>query len=264
MKDTTSQNKDKLALLESSLRAVGRQNRSVEMLDHFEAYLSSSSDWMQNFAVPSLPNPDEWTSSVAELITLFQSRERPLRLEFFHELHPHLTEALEAAGLVCERRDPVMLLVAPELTTSRPALSDGIFRELEATDEGLLRSFLQSQSIAYGGAGDESALGWLPNFISGLASGALMASALEVDEQLASGASIQIGGGIGELAGVWTQPDHQRQGYALGLCYHLLERYFAGGFQLCWLSAAEGAQGLYRRLGFVAVGTQLNYSLQHP
>lgn len=261
MVDVASQNADKLAILEASLRAVGRQNRTLVELAHFDAYFSPTPDRIQNFAVPRLPNPSDWTKSVAELISLFKRRKRSLRLEFFHELHPHLAQTLEAAGLVCERQDPVMILMKESLATTPPPLPDGSLCKLESTNEPLLRAFLQNQSVAYGGSDDESALGWLPNFINGLGSGALMGHAVEKEGQLIAGASIQIGGGIGELAGVWTAPEARRQGYAHALCYHLLERYFAAGFGLCWLSAAEGAQTLYRRLGFAAIGTQLNYGL---
>ncbi|MEM7131821.1 MAG: GNAT family N-acetyltransferase [Chloroflexota bacterium] len=255
-----NQNETKLTILEASLRAVGRQNRAVETLDHFEAYIGTTLDWMQNFAVPCLPNPSDWTSPISALVALFEERKRPLRLEYFHELHPHLAVALESAGFACDRRDPVMALAAEDLLNAHSAQSDGRLLNLEAQDEPQLRSFLRNQSIAYGGAGDESSLGWLPNFISGLKSGDLMVAAIEQEGQLIAGASIQIGGGIGELAGVWTLPAHRRQGHAYALCHYLLRQYFAAGFEQCWLSAAEDAQELYRRLGFVAIGVQLNYS----
>jgi ribosomal protein S18 acetylase RimI-like enzyme len=70
---------------------------------------------------------------------------------------------------------------------------------------------------------------------------------------------IQIGAGTGELAGVWTDPQKRRQGLAYAVCRQLLAEYADAGFDLCWLSAAEGAQRLYEKLGFVRVGTQLNY-----
>lgn len=259
-----NEHESKLAKLESSLRAVGRQNRRVETLDHFEGYLGSTADWMQNFAVPRLPNPSSWAGPITELVALFKERERPLRLEFFHELHPGLAEGLELKGFALDRSDPVMSLDAADLVSSQPPLANGKLVNLDASNELHLRSYLKKQSIAYGGPGDDGSLGWLPNFISGLASGDLMVSAIEEENEnagnLVAGASVQIGGGIGELAGVWTSPDQRRQGYAFALCHHLLGEYFAAEYEQCWLSAAEDAQALYRRLGFVAIGTQLNYS----
>jgi predicted GNAT family acetyltransferase len=70
---------------------------------------------------------------------------------------------------------------------------------------------------------------------------------------------IQIGAGVGELAGVWTAARLRKQGLAYALCHRLLQEYAAAGYTLCWLSAAVGAQRLYEKLGFVTVGTQLNY-----
>ena len=124
-----------LAALEASLRVVGSQNRTVEVLDHFEAYLSSTADWIQNFAVPRLPNPDDWSAPVSELVALFDQRERPLRLEFFRELHPGLAEALEANGLELDRSDPVMSLDAPTLIPTVPSLANGRIFNLDASDE---------------------------------------------------------------------------------------------------------------------------------
>lgn len=255
-----SENTSKLDTLEASLRAVGRQGRAVEEMDHFEVYLGPNAEWMQNFAVPRLPNPVDWSAPVSALIALFAARERPLRLEFFHELHPGLADALEASGLTLDRRDPVMSLDRVALIDSVPEVVNGRIVDLDAANEPLLRTYLMNQSIAYGGAGDESSLGWLPNFISGLTNGDLMVSGIEKEGGLIAGASIQIGGGIGELAGVWTSPDQRRHGYALALCHHLLGEYFHAGYEQCWLSAAEDAQEIYRRLGFVAIGTQLNYT----
>jgi ribosomal protein S18 acetylase RimI-like enzyme len=74
-----------------------------------------------------------------------------------------------------------------------------------------------------------------------------------------TGAVIQIGEGLGELAGVWTDPLLRRQGLAYALCHRLLSEYAAAGYARCWLSAAEGAQRLYEKLGFVRRGVQLNY-----
>ena len=74
-----------------------------------------------------------------------------------------------------------------------------------------------------------------------------------------AGATIQIGGEIGELAGVWTAQEMRRQGLAFAVCHFLLREYFETGRSVCWLSAAEGALRLYEKLGFSRAGAQLNY-----
>ena len=93
----------------------------------------------------------------------------------------------------------------------------------------------------------------------------MLGAGLWQEGDFVSGATVQMGGplstGVGELAGVWTRPGRQRRGLAFAVCQRLLEDSFAAGSEMCWLSAAEGAEGLYERLGFRRVGTQLNYSL---
>jgi ribosomal protein S18 acetylase RimI-like enzyme len=84
------------------------------------------------------------------------------------------------------------------------------------------------------------------------------AGAVDVAGTPVAGAVLQYGGGIAELAGVWTHPDHRRRGHARVACHALLAEAFAAGLPLAWLSAAEGALRLYEGLGFVRVGTQVN------
>lgn len=137
----------------------------------------------------------------------------------------------------------------------------GIYQRLKADEPERLRAFLEGQNAAYGGSGGD-ALAWLPQLTDGLRSGVVLGAGLERGGTFVSGATVQIGGEIGELAGVWTQPDMQKQGLAFAVCQPLLSDLFAADYSLCWLSAAEGALGLYERLGFRSVGTQLNYTLR--
>ena len=249
-----------LTTLEASLRAAGAHERETVALPHFEAFLSPSRDYLLNFAVPLLPDPIDWTFSVQSLVELFANHQRRPRLEYFHELHPHLAAALERSGFAQESQAPVMMLRAEALLSAETP-ADIEYQRLVGNDEAILRTFLTKQSVAYGGAEDESAWGWLPSLRSGLHSGNVMAATLMRKGEFLAGASIQIGGGIGELAGVWTLPAARRQGLARAVCQRLLSDYFAAGHALCWLSAAEGALRLYELLGFKRVGTQLNYGV---
>ena len=64
-----------------------------------------------------------------------------------------------------------------------------------------------------------------------------------------------------ELAGVWTLTHARRQGRAEAVCRALLGHFFEQGGELAWLSAGGNhSERLYRRLGFIPVGTQLNYA----
>ncbi|MCL4870050.1 MAG: GNAT family N-acetyltransferase [Anaerolineae bacterium] len=251
-------NLNQLAALETSLRAVGRMEREAVEIPHFELFFSSHTLDHLTFAVPVSPDPDGWRPHILTLIEQFQQRGKRPRLEFIADLHPHLAPALEQAGLVCETRAPVMILDAAAFPP--PPSPSPNYRPLDPDDEPLLRTYLVHQSIAFGGTGeDEEALGWLPNLQNGLRSGAVMAAAWQHEGRLLSGAVVQIGGGIGELAGVWTDANWRGRGLAYAVCQQLLGQYAAAGYSLCWLSAAEGAQRLYEKLGFLYAGTQLNY-----
>jgi predicted GNAT family acetyltransferase len=96
----------------------------------------------------------------------------------------------------------------------------------------------------------------------GLRDGSTLAAIGTCDGIAAGVAAVQMGGGSAELVGVATLPAFRRRGVATAVCATLLEAYFAGENSLCWLSAAAYAAPVYRRLGFVPIGNQLNYELR--
>jgi len=251
--------------LEASLRAAGAEGRETVTVGPFRVFFAPSPDYLLSLAVPHGPEPERWTEGIAALREVFAERGRRPRLEFFRELHPTLAGALEAAGLRLESAAPVMTLEPRDLA---PAPERGGAHEsthvryvrLQADDREGLGTFLRRQSLAYGGLNGEP-LAWLPSLERGLRNGTLFGTALSQGGEFVSGATIQIGGDVGELAGVWTLPERRRQGLAFGVCQQLLSDFFSAGYALSWLSAAEGAEGLYRKLGFKRVGTQLNYGV---
>lgn len=247
-----------LIQLEASLLLAGEHGRQLVQTSSFVAFISASDNPYMSFATPTNDAPD-WSVAIRTLCDVFTTRNRRARLEYFHELHPSLAPALEAAGFQQSSAAPVMTLTQ-NMLAPRPTHPHGTYRRLQADQPERLKEFLISQSVAYGGTGG-NALAWFPQLADGLRGGTILAAGLEQDSDFVSGVSIQVGGNIGELAGVWTRPDRQRRGLAFSVCRSLLADYFAAGFELCWLSAAEGAEGVYKRLGFVRVGTQLNYDL---
>lgn len=248
-----------LERIEASLRASGRLQREVVTLPAFELFISPHALDHLTFAAPISPSPPDWAPHVAALKAAFRSRGKRPRLEFLAELHPQLALALQEAGLVCEMRAPLMALELAALPPDLGAAPHLRYLPLTAGDESLLRAYLLQQSVAYGGQPDESAFDWLDGLRTGLQQSVVMGAALEQDGELVAGAVIMIGAGVGELAGVWTAPAHRRRGLAYLLCRRLLAAYAAAGYTFAWLSAAEGAQRLYHKLGFTTIGTQLNY-----
>ncbi len=254
--------KQALTQIEDSMRAVGRQERTVFSQPHFEIFISASQDDHLSFAVPLSTATADWPQAIADMQATFAQHHKRPRLEYIADLHPELAPALEQAGLVCESRAPVMVLDMAQLSLPPDPPPLAHYQALTAADEPFLKTYLMQQSIAYGGSGGEESLGWLPNLRQGLKNGAVIGAVLLQAGDMVSGAVIQMGEGgqgIGELAGVWTAPTHRQRGLAYALCQQLLADYRAAGYSFCWLSAAEGAQRLYEKLGFVYVGVQLNY-----
>lgn len=228
------------------------QGRTVRDVGPFRAFFSASPEPFLSLALPR-ENVEGWGPSIAALGAAFADRARTPRLEVFAELFPELGGELGRAGFTRDDAAPVMALGADAFTPAAPG-SD--YRPLTA-GEGL-KVFLDAQSRAYGGSGDGS--GWLPQLGAGLREGTVLGAALWQGEEPVAGATVVRGGEVGELAGVFTEPSLRRRGLAGRVCKPLLSTFFASGGQLCWLSAAPGAEGLYRRLGFLEVGTQVNYS----
>ena len=95
-----------------------------------------------------------------------------------------------------------------------------------------------------------------------LGEGSTLAAVALAHGAIVAGASLVGIGDVAELVGVWTAPAQRRRGLASAVCATLLAAFFARGGELAWLSAADRASAsLYRRLGFVECGTQLNYGL---
>ncbi len=254
-----------LSRIAANIRDVGRQERLAVERPYFHIFISPQTLDHLTFATPLPGEPADWTEAVVDMVAVFREHGKRPRLEFIAELHPNLAAALEQAGLVCERRDPVMVLHLSDLATAPDSRPQWHYRPLTAENETLLRTFLARQSIAYGGSdAAEETIAWLPNLQRGLADGFVLGAALEQAGELVAGAVIQMGEGPGELAGVWTASEWRKRGLAFAVCRQLLAAYAALGHTTCWLSAAEGAQHLYEKLGFVTVGTQLNYGGASP
>jgi ribosomal protein S18 acetylase RimI-like enzyme len=247
------------------MRAASTEGRSRCSLDGFDLFLSRDSEfYLLSLALPAEGAGPPWEAPIAALLSAYVPSGRRPRLEHFDELHPELARALEAAGFVCEMRAPVMALAPAGLAADpdRGAPPAHRYRSLCHDDPAAAEAFVREQSVAYGGLYEgPDALAWLPTLMAGLEAGTLLAASLELEGRPVSGATLQLGGGVAELAGVWTDPDHRRRGLAFALCRRLLVEAFAAGLELCWLSAVEEGQGVYRRLGFVRAGTQLNHAL---
>ena len=232
------------------------QGRTVQDVGPFRAFFAASPEPFLSLALPR-EDVDDWASSIVSLGAAFAAWDRTPRLEVLAELFPKLGGALERAGFTRDDEAPVMALGAADLTPVTPDPDYNTdYRPLTAGEE--LRAVLDAQSRAYGGSGDGS--DWLPQLRAGLGAGHILGAALWRNGEPVAGATLTLGGEVGELAGVFTDILFRRRGLAERVCKPLLSTFFAAGGRLAWLSAAPEAEGLYRRLGFAEVGTQVNYS----
>lgn len=222
----------------------------------FRVFLADSPEPHLSVALPQKSVRD-WKPALEEMQAVFAQHNLPARLEVFAELYPTLGAALEQAGFVRTDEAPLMALSVADAPQATP---DAACVDLASALQ-LLEPFLYGQTRAYGGS-DEGALAWLPHLQAGLPAGNILAAALVQEDEVVAGATIQRGGEVGELAGVWTKAELRRLGLAERVCKVLISSFFAAGGTLCWLSAAPGALRLYQKLGFRPLGTQVNYALE--
>lgn len=220
-------------------------------------------------ALPSSEDPRDWAGSIASLERAAADHGLRPRLEFMAELHPGLATALLRAGFHRTGSAPVMMWDSP---TAIPPLAGGdgspgtrpepgvrfSYHDLSVVDEPTLVAYLDGQSRAFE-MPIENGRAWLSVLRRGLRDGTVRGGLLESDGRPVAGATLQMAEPAGELAGVWSQAELRHKGLASAVCRMLLRDAARDGMRECWLSSAEEALGVYRRLGFRQVGTQLNF-----
>ena len=244
--------------LAAGMRAAAAEGRTVVPVDGFVLYLAPESSAPHlSLAIPSETAPTDWRAALAALPAAFAAQGRSARIEAFVELHPGLVEAAASLGWRTAMTAPVMALVRGSLTPM-PA-GAAAYRAFDPADDARLTAALRGAHLAFGGSEDDpDATSWRPRLLRGLANGAILAGAGDVDGVPRAGAARPRGGDVAELAGGGTQPAFRRRGRAHAAGHARLAAGFAAGVAQAWLSAAEGALTLYQRLGFERVGTQVN------
>lgn len=252
-----------LARIEAGLRTTAAFGRDVSHLAGFTVAIAPGGAAGLAVAVPDdRLHEVDLDGALARVETAFARHGIIPSIEYVEDLHPALAASAHARGWHSAMRAPLFVL---ERMADGPTATDSSVRFLTDADRADLEAYLRAQQRAYGGAGDDDALAWAPVLRAGLRSGTIVIATLEVDGTLVAGASVQIGAGVGELAGVWTLPEARRRGHARTVCRALVGRALATELAFCWLSAAPNATALYERLGFEHVGTQRNLAgpVQH-
>lgn len=250
---------EELAAAEHALLQHAAIHRACVEAGGLTACLAAGdADALLHVAVPSGSEPHDWSASVESLIGLGRSHGIVPRLEFMAELHPTLPSALEHNGFLRVSADPVMTAALTRLAPPPELAASTRYRRLEPQDGRRLRDFVEAQAEAFG-MPRATGYAFLERMQRTLGEGTSLAAVLLVGGVPAAGASLQRAGDWAELAGVFTAAGMRRRGLARALCARLLSDAAAAGITHVWLSAASDADRLYRGLGFVPVGTQLNY-----
>jgi ribosomal protein S18 acetylase RimI-like enzyme len=247
-----------LARLQAQLRRALASRSEVIELSAFRLHVWPHGNlFYRNIAVP-MRRPAAWDPAVSELLARFDALGRSPRLEFVEELWPDLPAALEVRGLRCEMRAVAMALDATRAPSgsAEPAVRLGP----EQSDERLARFIARAEAV-FAMPPRAIPTAELDELRGELATGRTITTAVLAGEQPVAAASLAGCDGTAELVGVWTLPGQRRQGLAAACCRLAIQEFVRASGELVWLSA-PGTDGerLYRRLGFVAVGTQLNYA----
>lgn len=216
-----------------------------------------------NYAVPARPCDEAaLQAGIDQLRPEFAQRRRKLRFEFHQETWPRLAAMLERNGLICEGRLPLMACEQADLKDGDDSNAIAL-RELtaDASDEQI-REYVILRDRGFGMEINESKL---PEEIeqsrSKLREGKIKTICASIDEKLVGAGSLMLGGGdTPELVGVVTAEPYRKRGIARTISRHLVRGHLRGGGFAVWLSAGdETARRVYERIGFRAVGTQLNF-----
>jgi ribosomal protein S18 acetylase RimI-like enzyme len=148
---------------------------------------------------------------------------------------------------------PVMTLAAADLPPAPPVV--GAYRPLHPDDLPRLEASLRGAHLAFGGGADDpGALDWLPGMRRGLREGRTLGGAVDVGGGPVAGAVLMTGGDAGELAGVWTHPDHRQRGLARQACHALLTSRLRRGAAAGLAVGGRGGAAALRDAGLRAGG----------
>jgi ribosomal protein S18 acetylase RimI-like enzyme len=226
----------------------------------FRLYLWPRDDaFYRTRALPARRPPGGWSDAIVRLRAACAAAGATPRLEILDELWPDLAGALLAAGFACELRATV--LARPADAPAAPAADPATLLEEAAPDR--LAAFIAAAEAAHGFAPRPIPPEEPARLAADIARGRTMLAAVLEDGRPVAGASLIGIGRDAELAAVWSAPERRRLGFAAAVCARLLAAFAARGGALVWLGTGDGAaERLYRRLGFVPVGTQLSFV--HP
>jgi len=240
-----------LKLLQDALIEATAPGRDTAHVGPFVAMLNPDHSLIYfNYAVPIAEPTDD---DVSALIAHFQNHNRAPRLEFFADLWPGACAALERAGFTLEKEMPIMTLAKSEWNGFAAPIQS---RMANADDVPAMRRVCDE---AFGMESDPS---HDQRSMDALEAGHMLGAVGFIEDELA-GCGWAVGTTtIREVAGVATKAVYRRRGVAASVIACLLEKFFADGGEIAWLTPGDdGAESVYSRVGFKEVGRMVCYQM---
>ena len=210
-----------------------------------------SDKWYLSYATPVAQLDGDLSEPIQDVIAVFRERGRVPGFEWIDELAPGLDAALVAAGLPAADTEPMLVvdpadLVVPDIPGARA--------RLVGADEDL-SPVLHVSHTAMPELGPVNAAE-LQRVAGEIRNGQRLQVAADVGGAPVSVGDVSPAGGVGEIAGIATLPEHRRRGLAGLVTATLAREAFALGVDVVYLTAATAdAARVYERVGFRRVGT---------
>jgi GNAT superfamily N-acetyltransferase len=240
----------RLDALETYYDIVPRAAGTTEEVGPFTLFLAHEGTGWEFYARPRLGGDATFAADdVRRVLARQVELGRPRAIEWVDEVTPSLLPAVAEAGHEAGRYP--LLALPPDTDVPSPVRT-----RVLAPDDADLGPTVGAVSAAFEGTDDvtERPVGRRPELI---ASGHLVeVAAYDEDGRLLGGGSAAPRGQTAELMGIGVPPAARRQGTGTAITQALVHACRAIGVRTVFLSAADDAAAtIYRRVGFVDVGT---------
>lgn len=249
-----------LSRIEAKTVRASSDGRVTQQIGPFLAVAHPSSEliWL-SYAIPLSAQRDgaDVAAAVPELRKWFAARNRRLRLEILEPLWPELAPQLMACGLNLQGRMPIMFCAPGQLKPVPAPPGVTLSSVSPSADDAELAAFITLGLRAFAMEPRQPGPQEIAENRDNLARGRYRSAVARLD-----GAPVAVGSmsvANDELVGIAVLPEYRGRGIGAAISYYLVNEHFARGAAFTWLSAGdEPARRVYDRIGFTAVGDQVN------
>ncbi len=248
--------------LAAYMRKAAALTHDMVELPPFVLFFSPNDDLRYyNYGAPIEPISQLAAETVTSVRDTFAARRRLLRFEFIEEAAPGLAEALAAAGLIEEGRNPLLVCTRDSFRPAAAVPGLTIGRLTPEAPRADLAAFISVQGQGFGEAERiEPTDAQIEDLRVRTGQGSCYFLALLDDRPVAVGAYTAPLDGFTELVGIATLAECRRRGIAGALTAAMVQAAFRAGVEVAFLSAADERAGrVYERVGFRLYATALAY-----